>query len=254
MFFFTLLLTLAVSSTDPAESSPSPSPSPSPPPQSGSDGSILDPSSYPPPPIASPPAPPPSDLSHSTSSDGSLPPASAPTAIQASDVSAGAKSEEPKESSSDGMSGGKKVGIAFGLIAAACAVIVGGVLYRKRRQNLRRAKYNYISRADLLKDQDLGEENQAVEIDASSEHFRSSLANKPPKYLTAFKVFESTDPVEKPYVEAPPSLELKSHLEYAFLDGDSDLTVIISSSLTEEEKSRLIDVLKANKQEIAWKH
>ncbi|KAD3337249.1 hypothetical protein E3N88_32769 [Mikania micrantha] len=127
MFFFTLLLTLAVSSTDPAESSPSPSPSPSPPPQSGSD-----------------------DLSHSTSSDGSLPPASAPTAIQASDVSAGAKSEEPKESSSDGMSGGKKVGIAFGLIAAACAVIVGGVLYRKRRQNLRRAKYSQAARLEFF--------------------------------------------------------------------------------------------------------
>ncbi|KAD6119077.1 hypothetical protein E3N88_10348 [Mikania micrantha] len=78
----------------------------------------------------------------------------------------------------------------------------------------------------------------------------------PPEYPTAFEVFGSTDPVEKPSVEAPPSLELKelpSHLEYAFLDGDSDLPVIISSSLTKEEKSRLIDVLKANKQAIAWK-
>ncbi|KAD4178635.1 hypothetical protein E3N88_27226 [Mikania micrantha] len=115
---------------------------------------------------------------------------------------------------------------------------------------------DYISGSDLLKDQDLGEENQAVEIDASSEHIPSSLASKPPEYPTAFEVFESTDPVEKPSVEAPPSLELKelpSHLEYAFLDGDSDLPVIISSSLTEEEKSRLIEVLKANKQAIAWK-
>ncbi|KAD5803341.1 hypothetical protein E3N88_14701 [Mikania micrantha] len=115
---------------------------------------------------------------------------------------------------------------------------------------------DYISGSDLLKDQDLGEENQAVEIDASSEHIPSSLASKPPEYPTAFEVFESTDPVERPSVEAPPSLELKelpSHLEYAFLDGDSDLPVIISSSLTEEEKSRLIEVLKTNKQVIAWK-
>ncbi|KAD7476964.1 hypothetical protein E3N88_00100 [Mikania micrantha] len=80
-----------------------------------------------------------------------------------------------------------------------------------------------------------------------------NLASKPPEYPTAFEVFESTDPVEKPSVEAPPSLELKelpSHLEYAFMDGDSDLPVIISSSLTKEEKSRLIDMLKANKQAI----
>ncbi|KAD5802901.1 hypothetical protein E3N88_14261 [Mikania micrantha] len=86
-------------------------------------------------------------------------------------------------------------------------------------------------------------------------NLRSRLS-QPPEYPTAFEVFESTDPVERPSVEAPPSLELKelpSHLEYAFLDGDSDLPVIISSSLTKEEKSRLIDVLKANKQAIAWK-
>ncbi|KAD6796306.1 hypothetical protein E3N88_07202 [Mikania micrantha] len=56
--------------------------------------------------------------------------------------------------------------------------------------------------------------------------------------------------------EIPISQQLKqlpSHLEYAFLDGDSRLPVIIAAELTEEEKKRLIEVLKAHKQAIAWK-
>ncbi|XP_076888197.1 uncharacterized protein LOC143538548 [Bidens hawaiensis] len=48
-------------------------------------------------------------------------------------------------------------------------------------------------------------------------------------------------------VENPALLELKvlpSHLEYAYLDEGSNLPVIVSSKLTEEEKSKLIDMLK----------
>ncbi|KAD4585852.1 hypothetical protein E3N88_23453 [Mikania micrantha] len=74
-------------------------------------------------------------------------------------------------------------------------------------------------------------------------------------YPTVFEV-ESFEPAEKPSVEAPPSLELKElppHLEYAFLDRDSDLLVIISAALTDVEKSRLISVLREHKQAIAWK-
>ncbi|XP_076956082.1 uncharacterized protein LOC143631118 [Bidens hawaiensis] len=47
-------------------------------------------------------------------------------------------------------------------------------------------------------------------------------------------------------VEKPAPLELKvlpSHLEYAYLDEGSNLPVIVSSKLTKEEKSKLIDVL-----------
>ncbi|XP_022004281.1 uncharacterized protein LOC110901813 [Helianthus annuus] len=54
----------------------------------------------------------------------------------------------------------------------------------------------------------------------------------------------------------PPPLELKvlpSHLEYAFLGEDSKLPVIISSKLGESEKVRLLEVLKANKEAIAWR-
>ncbi|XP_021991507.1 uncharacterized protein LOC110888283 [Helianthus annuus] len=54
----------------------------------------------------------------------------------------------------------------------------------------------------------------------------------------------------------PPPLELKvlpSHLEYAFLGEGSELPVIISSELEESEKVRLLDVLRANKEAIAWR-
>ncbi|GJZ68946.1 hypothetical protein Tco_0632496, partial [Tanacetum coccineum] len=60
----------------------------------------------------------------------------------------------------------------------------------------------------------------------------------------------------KSSVDEPPELELKdlpSHLEYAFLEGTNKLPVIIAKNLKEEEKERLIKVLKSHEQSIAWK-
>ncbi|GKD36377.1 reverse transcriptase domain-containing protein [Tanacetum coccineum] len=54
----------------------------------------------------------------------------------------------------------------------------------------------------------------------------------------------------------PPDLELKdlpSHLEYAFLEGDDKLPVIIAKNLKDEDKTALIKVLKSHKHAIAWK-
>ncbi|XP_076939471.1 uncharacterized protein LOC143608259 [Bidens hawaiensis] len=108
---------------------------------------------------------------------------------------------------------------------------------------------DYIFGADLL--------NQEDEVDVPPEHDLIILVGSPPEYPEVFTVADSTEGTkERPSIEAPPSLELKElppHLEYAFLDGDSDLPVIISSQLTDDEKSRLVDVLKAHKQAIAWK-
>ncbi|GKB65321.1 reverse transcriptase domain-containing protein [Tanacetum coccineum] len=56
--------------------------------------------------------------------------------------------------------------------------------------------------------------------------------------------------------ELPPDLELKdlpSHLEYAFLEGDEKLPVIIAKNLKIEDKTALIKVLKSHKHAIAWK-
>nr|GEU93920.1 reverse transcriptase domain-containing protein [Tanacetum cinerariifolium] len=60
----------------------------------------------------------------------------------------------------------------------------------------------------------------------------------------------------KSSVDEPPELELKdlpSHLEYAFLEGTDKLPVIIAKDLKDDEKERLIKVLKSHKQAIAWK-
>ncbi|GJU75661.1 reverse transcriptase domain-containing protein [Tanacetum coccineum] len=53
-----------------------------------------------------------------------------------------------------------------------------------------------------------------------------------------------------------PEVELKDlppHLEYAFLEGDNKLPVIIAKDLSVEEKAALIKVLKSHKRAIAWK-
>lgn len=53
-----------------------------------------------------------------------------------------------------------------------------------------------------------------------------------------------------------PEVELKDlppHLEYAYLEGDDKLPVIIAKDLKDEEKTALIKVLKSHKQAIAWK-
>nr|GEW50011.1 reverse transcriptase domain-containing protein [Tanacetum cinerariifolium] len=53
-----------------------------------------------------------------------------------------------------------------------------------------------------------------------------------------------------------PEVELKylpPHLEYAFLEGDDKLPVVIAKDLSMEEKTALITVLKSHKRAIAWK-
>ncbi|GJR67899.1 hypothetical protein Tco_0013964 [Tanacetum coccineum] len=57
-------------------------------------------------------------------------------------------------------------------------------------------------------------------------------------------------------INEPPEVELKDlppHLEYAFLEGDDKLPVIIAKDLKNEEKAALIEVLKSHKRAIAWK-
>nr|GEW00256.1 reverse transcriptase domain-containing protein [Tanacetum cinerariifolium] len=60
----------------------------------------------------------------------------------------------------------------------------------------------------------------------------------------------------KSSVDEPPEVELKDlppYLEYAFMEGDNKLPVIIAKELGDEEKSTLIKVLKSHKRAIAWK-
>ncbi|GJT76753.1 reverse transcriptase domain-containing protein [Tanacetum coccineum] len=60
--------------------------------------------------------------------------------------------------------------------------------------------------------------------------------------------------IVKSSIDDPPELELKdlpSHLEYAFLEGIDKLPVIIAKNLKEDEKVRLLKVLKSHKRAIA---
>ncbi|GJR69230.1 reverse transcriptase domain-containing protein [Tanacetum coccineum] len=60
--------------------------------------------------------------------------------------------------------------------------------------------------------------------------------------------------IVKSSIDDPPELELKdlpSHHEYAFLEGTDKLPVIIAKNLKEDEKVRLLKVLKSNKRAIA---
>ncbi|GKD92423.1 reverse transcriptase domain-containing protein, partial [Tanacetum coccineum] len=61
---------------------------------------------------------------------------------------------------------------------------------------------------------------------------------------------------DKSLIDEPPEVELKDlppHLEYAFLEGDDKLPIIIAKDLSVEEKAALIMVLKSHKRAIAWK-
>ncbi|GJY69899.1 reverse transcriptase domain-containing protein [Tanacetum coccineum] len=60
----------------------------------------------------------------------------------------------------------------------------------------------------------------------------------------------------KSSIDEPPEVELKDlppHLEYAFLEDDNKLPVIIAKELSLGEKADLIKVLKSHKRAIAWK-
>nr|GEZ64107.1 reverse transcriptase domain-containing protein [Tanacetum cinerariifolium] len=67
------------------------------------------------------------------------------------------------------------------------------------------------------------------------------------------KVVEPTN--GKSSIDEPPVVKLKDlppHLEYAFLEGNDKLPVIISKDLKYEEKTALRKVLKSQKQALAW--
>ncbi|GJY57685.1 hypothetical protein Tco_0457577 [Tanacetum coccineum] len=80
----------------------------------------------------------------------------------------------------------------------------------------------------------------------------NSDPNLPPLPVCEINVPEKI----KSSCEDPPDLELKdlpSHLEYAFLEGNDKLPVIIAKNLKDEDKAALIKVLKSHKHAIAWK-
>ncbi|GJS05776.1 reverse transcriptase domain-containing protein [Tanacetum coccineum] len=75
-----------------------------------------------------------------------------------------------------------------------------------------------------------------------------------PEIRKELKICEAK--TDKSSIDEPPEVELKDlppHLEYAFLEGDNKLPVIIAKDLSVKEKAALIKVLKSHKRAIAWK-
>ncbi|GJV24952.1 hypothetical protein Tco_1377647 [Tanacetum coccineum] len=75
-----------------------------------------------------------------------------------------------------------------------------------------------------------------------------------PEIRKELKICEAKN--DKSSIDEPPEVELKDlppHLEYAFLEGDDKLPVIIAKDLSVEKKAALLKVLKSHKRAIAWK-
>ncbi|GJT17828.1 reverse transcriptase domain-containing protein, partial [Tanacetum coccineum] len=82
------------------------------------------------------------------------------------------------------------------------------------------------------------------------------LLNNDPFQLPSMDLKQSEVTEAKSSIEEPPELELKdlpSHLEYAFLEENNKLPVIIAKGLKDVEKDALLKVLKSHKRAIAWK-
>nr|GEU44647.1 hypothetical protein [Tanacetum cinerariifolium] len=85
------------------------------------------------------------------------------------------------------------------------------------------------------------------------EEFFNDDPSSPPLPPQELKVVEPTN--EKSSIDEPPMVKLKDlppHLEYAFLEGDDKLPIIITKDLKDEEKTTLRKVLKSHKQALAW--
>ncbi|GJV33950.1 reverse transcriptase domain-containing protein [Tanacetum coccineum] len=79
-------------------------------------------------------------------------------------------------------------------------------------------------------------------------------ANYFPEVRKELKICEAKP--DETSIDEPPEVELKDlppHLEYAFLEGNNKLPVIIAKDLSVGEKAALIKVLQSHKRAIAWK-
>ncbi|CAL9044730.1 unnamed protein product [Musa banksii] len=116
------------------DSPPSPSPSPSPSPEN-----LLSPLVPALPPEVPSPAPTPS----ATPSPAPVP---SHEEIQSGEVA----DQAGRDGEGGGMSGEKKAGIAVGVVLGVAVLAGGSVLYKKRQDNIRRSRYGYATRMEML--------------------------------------------------------------------------------------------------------
>ncbi|WVY99350.1 hypothetical protein V8G54_025420 [Vigna mungo] len=128
LFLLFLSLSLHLALSQPPSPSPSPSPSvhaPKPSPASSPLGS---------------PSP--------SRSPGSSP-APSPGSSQVDNIHAD-EDERAENSSRGGLSWSKKAGLGIGVIVAASVIVLAGMVYKKRKQNIRRSRYAYAVRREFL--------------------------------------------------------------------------------------------------------
>lgn len=164
VFLLVALLGLASSADPPASSPPGPAPEAD---VESPDSAPSMPPAVPDAPSSSPPSPPPETESPPPQAPGSSPTPESPPTDEASpdstptptpspsDVSDVTHSnidfdEDNADESSGGMSSAKKAGIVVGVIAAVCLVGLGGIVYKKRQNNIRRSEYGYAARREIL--------------------------------------------------------------------------------------------------------
>ncbi|GJU34441.1 reverse transcriptase domain-containing protein [Tanacetum coccineum] len=105
----------------------------------------------------------------------------------------------------------------------------------------------------ILEEKIFAEFDEFIAMSADENSESESNTEEPPFEKISFNI----DYKIKTSIEEPPTnLELKPHpdnMEYVFLEEPSFLLVIISSQLSEENKNKLVSVLKRHKQPFAWK-
>ncbi|GJW83585.1 reverse transcriptase domain-containing protein [Tanacetum coccineum] len=108
-----------------------------------------------------------------------------------------------------------------------------------------------------LKDDSISPEIDHADYDAEGDIWLIEIfLNNDPFQLPPMDLKQGEVIKAKPSIEEPPKLELKdlpSHLEYAYLEENDKLLVIIAKGLKDDEKDALLKVLKSHKRAIAWK-
>ncbi|GKF28898.1 hypothetical protein Tco_0095240, partial [Tanacetum coccineum] len=108
-----------------------------------------------------------------------------------------------------------------------------------------------------LKDDSISPEVDHADCDPEEDiYLVEKLLNNEPFQLPPMDLKQGEIIKSKPSIEEPPELELKglpSHLEYAYLEENDKLPVIIAKGFKDNEKDSLLKVLKYHKRTIAWK-
>ncbi|GJW62931.1 reverse transcriptase domain-containing protein [Tanacetum coccineum] len=118
-------------------------------------------------------------------------------------------------------------------------------------------RIDIIDAVSYLKDDSISPEIDHADCDPEGDIcLIEKLLNNDPFQLPPMDLKQSEVTEAKSSIEEPPELELKdlpSHLEYAYLEENDKLPVIIAKGLKDDEKEALLKVLKSHKRAIAWK-